>query len=582
MADDGPDALTELGRRRALTDDGARPGAVARRRAAGGRTARENIADLLDPGSFVEYGRLATAAQEQVLSPDELMRLTPADGLVAGLGRINGEALGDRAACAVLSYDYLVMAGTQGIRGHHKSDRLLALVERLGLPTVFFTEGGGGRPSDTDFPVVSALDVRSFALWARLSGVVPRVAVVAGRCFAGNAVLAGSSDVIIATEGSTMGVAGPAMLAAAGLGEHAPEDVGPVDVQARNGVVDVVVPDEAAAVAVARQVIGYFQGPMAPGSAADQTVLRDVLPVRERTPYDVRPVVTTLADAGSVTFLRATFAPELITALGRLEGRPVGFVANQTLHKAGALTSDASDKAARFLQLCDAFGLPVVSLVDTPGIMAGPDAERGAVLRHASRVLVAGARLQVPLVGVVLRRGYGLGAQAMLGGSTRRADAHGRVAVGAPGPDGARGRRAPGEAQGARRPGRRRRARPARARAHRRVPGARRGVQRRARLRDRRRHRPRRDPRADRRDPGGGVGAARLLGQRQARRHLVSAGQQARMAQPWAASSSEGFGPSWRTPPPATNPVASGVGTVAGESAILSATVSRSSPWWLT
>jgi acetyl-CoA carboxylase carboxyltransferase component len=416
--DAGTESLTELRRRRALTEDAARPGQVEIRHARGGRTARENIADLVDPGSFVEYGRLATAAQEQRRSADELMRETPADGLVGGIARINGAVAGERATCAVLSYDYLVMAGTQGIRGHHKSDRLLGLIEQLRLPTVFFTEGGGGRPNDTDFPVVSALDVRSFALWARLSGVVPRIAVVAGRCFAGNAVLAGSSDLVVATESATLGVAGPAMLAAAGLGDHLADDIGPAAVLATKGVVDVLVADEAEAVTVTRTLLGYFQGQRAAGATPDQTRLRTVLPERERSPYDVRPVVSTLCDEGSVTFLRERYAPEMVTALGRIEGWPVGFLANQTLHMAGALTSDASDKAARFLQLCDAFGIPLVSLVDTPGIMAGPDAERTAVLRHASRVLVAGARLQVPLVGVVLRRGYGLGAQAMLGGST--------------------------------------------------------------------------------------------------------------------------------------------------------------------
>lgn len=411
-------ALSELARRRALTDDTARPTPVADRHAKGGRTARENITDLIDPGSFVEYGRLATAAQERRLSAEELMRQTPADGIVGGVARINGAVAGDRATCGVLSYDYLVMAGTQGIRGHLKSDRLLGLVERLRLPTVFFTEGGGGRPSDTDYPVVSALDVRTFALWARLSGVVPRIAVVAGRCFAGNAVLAGSSDLVVATQDATLGVAGPAMLAAAGLGDHDADQIGPAGLLAAKGVVDVLVADEAEAVAVTRTLVGYFQGSAPAGPVVDQTSLRRALPERERAPYDVRPIVTTLSDEGSVTFLREQFAPEMVTALGRIEGRPVGFLANQTLHMAGALTSDASDKAARFMQLCDAFGVPLVSLVDTPGIMAGPDAERTAVLRHASRVLVAGARLQVPLIGVVLRRGYGLGAQAMLGGST--------------------------------------------------------------------------------------------------------------------------------------------------------------------
>ena len=403
----------ELARRRALTDDAGRAGKVAARHATGGRTARENIADLLDPGSFVEYGRLASAAQEKRFDPEELLARSPADGLIGGIGAIDGEPV------AVMSYDYLVMAGTQGIRGHHKSDRLLGLVEELRLPVVFFAEGGGGRPTDTDYPVVSALDVRTFALWAGLSGLVPRVAVVAGHCFAGNAVIAGSSDILIATKGSTLGVAGPAMVSGAGLGDYTPEQLGPSEVMAANGVIDVVVDDEVQAGRIARHLVGMFSGPVPDGGAADQTPLRAALPERERSPYDVRPIITTLADFDSVVFLREQFAPELVTALARIEGRTVGVLANQTLHMAGALTAAAGDKAARFVQMCDALGVPLVSLVDTPGIMAGPEAERTAVLRHASRLLVATARLTVPLIGVVLRRGYGLGAQAMLGGSTK-------------------------------------------------------------------------------------------------------------------------------------------------------------------
>ena len=418
MTEESMSALEELLYRRGLTEDEARPEKVTARHAAGGRTARENIADLVDEGSFVEYGPLVTAAQEQRRSLQELMERTPADGLIGGIARINGELFGQRAACAVLSYDYLVLAGTQGMRGHKKSDRLIDLIERLRLPTVFFAEGGGGRPGDTDYPVVSALDVRSFALWARLSGVVPRIAIVAGRCFAGNAVIAGCSDLIVAARNSNLGMAGPAMIAGGGLGNFEPEEIGPIEVQTRNGVVDVEVEDEAEAVAVTKRLLAYFQGPTPPGSAADQTLLRGMVPEREQRAFDVRPIITTLADEGSVTFLRQRFAPELVTALVRIEGLPVGVLANQTLHMAGSITSDAGDKAARFLQLCDAFGIPVLSLVDTPGMMVGPEAEQTGLVRHTSRLLVAGSQLQVPLIGVVLRRGYGLGAQAMLGGST--------------------------------------------------------------------------------------------------------------------------------------------------------------------
>src|SRR5262245_4953406 len=409
--------LDELRRRRALTEDAARSEAVERRHASGGRTARENIAELVDPGSFVEYGRYAIAAQRGRRELQELIERTPADGLVAGTARVNGGLFGERAACAVLSYDYTVLAGTQGALGHRKKDRLFELIERMRLPTVFFAEGGGGRPGDTDYPVVSALDVRAFALWASLSGLVPRIAVVAGRCFAGNAVIAGCSDLIVATENSSIGMGGPAMIAGGGLGDVDPDEVGPIDVQAPNGVVDLVVADEAEAVDAAKKVLGYFQGSLDEWSAPDQQRLREAVPERARRAYKVSPIIETIADEGSVTFLRERFAPEMTTALARIEGGPVGVIANNTMAMAGAVTSAASDKAARFLQLCDAFGLPVVSLVDTPGYMVGPEAEATGLVRRASRLLVAGGALSVPLIAVILRRGYGLGAQAMTAGS---------------------------------------------------------------------------------------------------------------------------------------------------------------------
>jgi acetyl-CoA carboxylase carboxyltransferase component len=409
--------LAEVLERRALTRDEARVDAVERRHAGGGRTARENIADLVDPGSFVEYGRFAIAAQRGRRETDDLIARTPADGLVAGTARVNGDLFGERSACAVLSYDYTVLAGTQGALGHRKKDRLFELIERMRLPTVFFAEGGGGRPGDTDYPVVSALDTRAFALWARLSGLVPRIAVVAGRCFAGNAVLAGCSDLIVATENASLGMGGPAMIEGGGLGKVDPDDVGPAAMQADNGVVDLLVADEAAAVATTKRLLGYFQGPTTPGAAPDQGPLRDAIPERRRRAYAVQPIVERLADEQSATFLRERFAPEMVTALIRIEGRPLGVIANDTRHVAGAITSDASEKAARFLWLCDTFGLPVVSLVDTPGFMVGTEAEKTGLVRHASALLVSGAALRVPLIAVILRRGYGLGAQAMTGGS---------------------------------------------------------------------------------------------------------------------------------------------------------------------
>ncbi len=408
------EGLAEVLARRFLTTDAARSDKVDAWHAKGRRTARENIADLVDDGSFVEYGRFITPAQESRRAALDLVIEAPADGIIGGTATVDGQA------CAVLSYDYLVMAGTQGMRGHRKSDRLIEIATRMELPAVFFTEGGGGRPGDVDLPLVSALDVGSFALWGALT--TPRIAVVSGRCFAGNAVIAGSADLRIATPDANLGMAGPAMISGGGLGDFAPEDIGPVKDQQANGVLDVVVDDEAAAVATVRRILGYLHPQPSATSVGhpEQSDLRTSLPENDREAFDVRPIVETLADDDSLTWLRPTWAPELVTALVRIGGIPMGIMANQSTHVAGAITTDASRKGADFLHLCERWRLPVISLVDTPGFMVGPDAERTGLVREASRMLDAGARLSTPLVGVILRRGYGLGAQAMLGGSTHR------------------------------------------------------------------------------------------------------------------------------------------------------------------
>jgi acetyl-CoA carboxylase carboxyltransferase component len=413
------DDLREVIERHAFTLDAQRPEAIAKRHARGQRSARENIADLCDPGSFVEYGALALAAQSQRRSHDDLVRNTPADGMVTGIGSVNAARFGPRAArCAVLAYDATVLAGTQGFRNHQKTDRLLGIAARESLPVVLFAEGGGGRPGDTDMPIVAGLHVPTFASFARLSGKVPLVGIAAGRCFAGNAALLGCCDVVIATRDSNIGMGGPAMVEGGGLGAFAPEQIGPSDVQHRNGVIDVLVDDEAAAVRVARQYLAFFQGHAArpSWSAAEQTALREVLPENRVRVYDMRRVMRLLADEDSLLELRAGFGVGIFTALARIEGRGVGLIANNPVHLGGAIDADAADKAARFMQLCDAFGLPIVSLVDTPGFMVGPEIETRAQVRHVSRMFVVGAQLSVPLLAVVLRKGYGLGAMAMTGG----------------------------------------------------------------------------------------------------------------------------------------------------------------------
>jgi acetyl-CoA carboxylase carboxyltransferase component len=416
----GPAIRADLQRvidRHAFTLDENRQEAVARRHAQGGRTARENIADLCDAGSFSEYGALAIAAQTRRRSIDDLVANTPADGLVTGIGTVNAAQFGaEKSRCVVMAYDYTVLAGTQGMRNHAKKDRMLSLAHQLKLPVVLFAEGGGGRPGDVDMPIVAGLDNHTFSQFAALSGEVPVVAIVHGRCFAGNAALAGCADAIIATAASNIGMGGPAMVEGGGLGVFPPEAIGPSDVQSRNGVIDVLVKDEAEAVAAAKQYLSYFQGAVAQFECADPRRLRDAVPENRLRVYEMRRVIEGLFDTGSVLELRAGFGAGMITALARIEGRPVGVIANNPQHLGGAIDPEAADKAARFMQLCDAHGLPLVSLTDTPGFMVGPDIEAQAQVRHCSRMFVAGAHLSVPFFAIVTRKGYGLGAQAMTAG----------------------------------------------------------------------------------------------------------------------------------------------------------------------
>src|SRR5437588_1734340 len=402
--------LDQVIERHQLGLDEARPDVVAKRRAQNRRTARENLADLVDPDTFVEYGPLIFAAQEQRRPKDELIRRTPADGLVAGVADIDGWP------AVVMSYDYTVLAGTQGMRNHFKKDRLFEVAERRRLPVVLFAEGGGGRPGDVDWPHVAGLDCRAFNLFARLSGLVPLVGIASGYCFAGNAALLGCCDVVIATEDSSIGMGGPAMIEGGGLGSYEPDDVGPIDVQYANGVVDLRAADDEQAVALARRYLSYFRGARAAGSVPDQNRLRELIPEQRKRAYDVRRVLQGLFDQDSVLELRRGFGPGIVTALTLCDGRPLGVVANDPTHLGGAIDAVGTDKAARFMAMCDAFALTLLFLCDTPGFMVGPAAERTATVRHFARMFVTGANLIVPAGTIVLRKGYGLGAQAMAGG----------------------------------------------------------------------------------------------------------------------------------------------------------------------
>jgi acetyl-CoA carboxylase carboxyltransferase component len=410
--------LADVNERHAFGLDENRPEAVAKRRKTKQRTARENIADLVDGGTFVEYGALVIAAQRRRRAIEDLIQRTPADGMVAGIGRVNGGLFGDAGTqCVVMSYDYTVLAGTQGTMNHLKKDRMFELAEQQGLPVVLFSEGGGGRPGDTDHAIVAGLDCRAFQYFAELSGKVPLVGVNSGRCFAGNAALLGCCDVVIATTASNIGMGGPAMIEGGGLGVFAPEDIGPSASQYHNGVIDVLVGDDAEAVAAAKKYLSYFQGTLADWSCAEQHLLRSAIPENRLRVYDVRKVITTLADTDSVLELTGGFGAGMFTGLARVEGKPVGIIANDPMHLGGAIDNEAADKASGFMKLCNTFGIPLVFLCDTPGFMVGPEAEKTGLVKRAAKLFTTGASLEVPFCTIVLRKGYGLGAQSMAGGS---------------------------------------------------------------------------------------------------------------------------------------------------------------------
>ncbi|MEX0286334.1 MAG: carboxyl transferase domain-containing protein [Paracoccaceae bacterium] len=404
----------------ALTQDANRPDAVKRRRSRGQRTARENHADLTGGAEFMEYGALVHAAQRRRHDPKQLQVMCPADGIITGIGHVNGDLFDpEHSRAAMLLYDGSVMAGTQGFLGHKKTDRILEVARDQKLPVIFYTEGGGGRPGDEDFNdiCVSGLDVMTFNLMTRLTADKPSIGVNSGYCFAGNAAVFGACDIKIATRDSWIGLGGPAMVEAGGLGAHSPKDIGPAPMQADIGLVDVLAEDEAHATALTRAIFGMFQGPVADWQAPDQRLLRHVVPENRKRVYDIRAAIAGLVDVGSFVEMRAQFARGLITGFCRIEGVPFGLIANNPHHLGGALDADASEKGAGFLRLCGRFGLPVISLCDTPGFMVGPDSERQGGVQRACELIGAGAALADHLFTVVLRKGYGIGAQAMAGGS---------------------------------------------------------------------------------------------------------------------------------------------------------------------
>ena len=432
--------LEQVKERRSYIYDDFRREKIAKRHAKKQRSPHENIQYLFD-GTFREYGPLVTAASWQ--KQQWLRETTQADGLVMGIGNINGDQFdNDRSRAVVVHYDYMVVAGTQGVRGHYKQDRIYELAGRYRLPLVLFAEGGGGRPGisggEAETPGTAGstvagaaavdvagkggggvpIDSYTFTRLSELSGLVPLVGVNSGRCFAGNTVMLACCDVIIAAENSTIGLGGPAMIEGGGLGIYTPEEVGPMSFQVPNGVVDILVKDDEEAIDTARKYLSYFQGTIDHWEAYDQRKLRHIVPENRARMYDMREIIDTIADQESILEIRQAFGTGIITAFIRVEGMPMGLIANNPHHLSGAIDSDASDKAARFLQLCDTFDLPVLSLMDCPGIISGPEYERTALLRHCARMFVTGANMTTPMFGVVVRKAYGMGVRAMCGGSS--------------------------------------------------------------------------------------------------------------------------------------------------------------------
>ena len=397
------EAIAALRAERARAYDAARPEEVAKVHERGRLTARERIDAVIDPGSFVETGVLAGADGEA------------AGGLVAGLGTLHGKTI------AISSYDYTVWGGTQTGINHSKIDRIMDLAIRHRFPFVCFADGGGARAqglrSAGFFGAAMANEVGTFDGMALMSGWVPTVAVVSGRSFAGNASIAGMSDVVFATRGSAIGIGGPPLVEAALGISVTPEElaaIGDAGGDRRRGPAHRIRRRGGRSCGATSRTSSWSSADGTPSPTHD--TIRSIVPDNRRGIYDMRKVVHALADDASVLELRPNWAQAAITALARMGGHAVAVIANQPLSKiAGAIDADAADKLARFIQLADAFDLPIVSLMDNPGFMLGPAAERAGIARHHARPLMAQVHRTVPLFLVHIRKAYGLGPMAMGG-----------------------------------------------------------------------------------------------------------------------------------------------------------------------
>ncbi len=401
------------------TTDDFRENAKNKRHKLNLRTARENLSDLVDKDSFLEYGAFAVAAQKSRKNKDELLMETSGDGVITGFCKINSNIIENKSTDAVaIVYDYSVLAGTQGYFHHMKLDRICEKAKKYKLPIVIFTEGGGGRPGDTDINTsIAGLHVPTFALWGSLTGRCLRIAINNGFCFAGNAALFGCADIRIATKNSWIGMAGPAMIEGGGLGSYSPKEIGPSEVNEKNGVIDLVAKDESEATDFAKKILSYFQGDLFDWKVEDQAQLKDIMPKNRKWSYPIRNIINIISDKDTFMELKQMYGKSIVTGFIRIEGKSFGLMASDSQHLGGAIDSESADKAANFIELCNLQNLPIISLVDTPGFMVGPDSEEEGAVRRMSALFKVGSQIKIPLITIFLRKGYGLGAQALAGGS---------------------------------------------------------------------------------------------------------------------------------------------------------------------
>ncbi|MDI6872540.1 MAG: carboxyl transferase domain-containing protein [Bacillota bacterium] len=405
--------------RAALTDT-ARGEAVERQHGRGRLTARERIGLLVGGGGFIELGGLAGPAVAQ----DGRRLEAPADGVVTGIANVDGRRV------VVASFDFTVLGGSNGAVGMAKVEHCARRALHDRIPLVLLCDGGGHRMQEGLDSRHAAPGSPLFRQLVDLSGFVPTVTVMMGPGFGVSTNLAAISDFVVMVKGiSTLGMSSAPFVRAATGEQMTNEQIGGAEVQAARGVAHLAVDDEKEALHAVRAYLSYL-----PSSALDEPLrgaapwlptdvgIDSVVPVDPRQAYDVRDVIDGLCDDESVFELQRTCAPNIVTTFARIEGRPLAVVANQPLHLAGSLDSSACEKAAHFIAVADAFGLPVLMLIDVPGFQIGSAAEDSQLARRSGRLIHELAGISVPRFSIVTRKGYGAAYIAMGGGRSADAD----------------------------------------------------------------------------------------------------------------------------------------------------------------